>query len=186
MKKQIISILGISVLFSGCAMPYNIEPYYNNTHNVVTIDTLKFKNARESKLFNPYVGGYIGTWTLNDKAYGIQNNNQCKNILYKTMKAGHRAYISSNTDDSMRSAYKKGYITNPEVTKINNLKFYKFNIKIKKKEFYSIGTDTKNNHGYDSVTFVKVDKSCFYTLKNHFIQKANKDKVIIENYNLIK
>ena len=189
MKKQILNLVGvmsISAILSGCVMPYNIEPYYNQSDRIVTVDSLSFNNARESKQFDPLIDGRIGTWIKSDKAYGIQDSKQCKNILYKTMKSGHRAYISNNVDDSLKKDYKKGVISNPKVTKINNLKFYDLVLKKSNKSMYSIGTDTRNSHGYDSVTFVKVDKNCFYTLKKHFTKKANKDEVQIENYNLIK
>lgn len=182
---------------------YNIKPKYNAANGTVTIDTLTFEHAKQEhdKSSSLYRNGK----TLNRSIQRYKLNSvQCRSLIYDNLNTKHSSLITQSMEDKLKYKYidnlhiiKKGLPEegNCDVIEINNLKFYKC-----KKRFlrfglsntyhksisYFIGTLTKDRqNGYSSVTALKLDKTCFDTLLEHFKNKALKDGIEIKLYSFI-
>ncbi len=177
---NLIAILMLGLVFSGCVPTYNIEPIYNKKKQELTIDTLKFKNALESYNNSPH---HLGEGNFKKKrAKYIMNGNKCTNLTYSSIEAGHRSAIATNIQIQLIEGANKG-IVNCNGTSIANLGFFKCTYSNGRNEYFISSSKRSEYPGrYSKSSKIMTDLKCFNTIENHFKKKAVIDKVEVKNY----
>jgi len=180
---KMLPALLTGIVFAGCAPTYDIEPNHDKQLNTLEVGLLKFDGVvhdnKESSVSEKYLSHF-----LTKEADYQMNNDKCENIrFYKTMSTTDRAYITANTDMSLKKYFftkKKG---NCEITEVSNLKFYTCSTaSYSTNKYYYIASDSRSSLGFKSVTELKVDKTCFNSLKDSFVQDATANEVDINSY----
>jgi len=180
MKKLFFLMISVLILFTGCAPIYDIQPKYNKETQVLRIDSLQFDKVRQT--LNKSKNSQNGTQVL--QKYSIKNK-ECHTLIYKEVSANiDYSYIKSNLDEELQQRYLDKKIGNCKVVEISNLKFYKCTANSQWNDIeHLIGTSVSSPYGYSDISRIKTDSTCFNTLLNHFMSKAQlKDKIKVESF----
>lgn len=178
MVRNIFIASSLVVLFTGCAsFTYSIKPEFDEKNKILTIDTLKFENAKLTQDLNPINSQYVSKFQEKVQAYSVQNS-ECKKIHYYGMFAGNRAYINSDFEEDIKNVYSGNVNDNCIVTEILNLKF--FACRGQYRNDYLISIAIRNSYGFSSVERLQLEPECFNKFMSHFKDKAIQNKVDIK------
>lgn len=186
MKKIKLFIIVIVMLFlTGCTRNYDLEPIYNHENKSISITGKIFNNVALVTSRNGIGNNTSFRFRTTNNQYLIKSD-ECENVHFRKMTSGHNASITDNFEIILKRDFTIRKNGKCDVIKFNNVKF--MNCYTTEKPFrkiFAMTSEVDSSQGYGDVKSSILDNKCFLTMKNHYINLAQKDNTDIINYSHI-